>query len=338
MRFSVIVPVYGVEKYLDECVRSILSQTYTDFELILVDDKSPDSCPEMCDAYAKEDGRVRVIHKEENEGLGFARNSGMEIAQGDYVLFVDSDDTIDSKTLETYSKAIEDEPDVIACGLALCKENKRGKTIRRTELRPQAFYANTPQGKADVFAMLTENRVFQYACTKAYKRVFLLSAATKFERTKLIEDFLFNIEILTAANKVRTLDFVYYSYRKPEHETLASKYSPEFFELSKRRYRLEQLFLQTFDKENRYANLIQKDYIKHCISSIVRNKSKSAKLTGKEQKEKIFEIVTDPLTVEVVQAFEPQGMAYKLIRRMFLKKRIGCIYFSCSLAARIKTF
>ena len=75
MKFSVIVPVYGVEKYLDECVQSILSQTYSDFELILVDDKSPDNCPVMCDAYAAQDARVRVIHKEANEGLGFARNT-----------------------------------------------------------------------------------------------------------------------------------------------------------------------------------------------------------------------------------------------------------------------
>ena len=90
---SVIVPVYRVEKYLDKCVQSILTQTYKNLEIILVDDGSPDRCPEMCDAYAAKDCRVIVIHKE-NEGLSAARNSGMGIAKGDYIGFVDSDDWI----------------------------------------------------------------------------------------------------------------------------------------------------------------------------------------------------------------------------------------------------
>lgn len=90
---SVIVPVYKVEKYLERCVNSILNQTYKNFELILVDDGSPDKCPEMCDEYAKKDLRVKVIHKE-NGGVSDARNVGMDEAKGEYITFVDSDDWI----------------------------------------------------------------------------------------------------------------------------------------------------------------------------------------------------------------------------------------------------
>jgi glycosyltransferase involved in cell wall biosynthesis len=90
---SVIVPVYKVEKYLDKCVQSILKQTYKNLEIILVDDGSPDRCPEMCDAYANNDSRVIVIHKK-NEGLSAARNTGLDIAKGEYIGFVDSDDWI----------------------------------------------------------------------------------------------------------------------------------------------------------------------------------------------------------------------------------------------------
>ena len=90
---SIIVPVYKVEKYLDTCVRSILAQTFTDFELILVDDGSPDQCGALCDAYAVEDSRIVVIHKE-NGGLSSARNAGIEAARGTYIGFVDSDDYI----------------------------------------------------------------------------------------------------------------------------------------------------------------------------------------------------------------------------------------------------
>lgn len=91
--FSVIVPVYKVEDYLERCIKSILQQTYKDFELILVDDGSPDNCGIMCDEFAKKDDRIIVIHQE-NAGLSAARNAGLAIARGKYILFVDSDDWI----------------------------------------------------------------------------------------------------------------------------------------------------------------------------------------------------------------------------------------------------
>jgi len=91
LRFSIIVPIYKVADYLDDCVQSVKNQTYTDWELILVDDGSPDACPQMCDGYAKEDARIRVIHKE-NGGASEARNAGIEQAKGEYVLLLDGDD------------------------------------------------------------------------------------------------------------------------------------------------------------------------------------------------------------------------------------------------------
>ena len=101
---SIIIPVYNVEKYLFRCVNSILSQTYSDIEIILVDDGSPDNSPELCDEIAQTDSRVVVIHKK-NGGLSSARNAGLDIAKGDYVFFIDSDDWLSSNTvLENFYK------------------------------------------------------------------------------------------------------------------------------------------------------------------------------------------------------------------------------------------
>ncbi len=112
---SIIVPVYNVEKYLDRCVESILAQTFTDFELILVDDGSPDNCGKMCDEYAKKDQRITVIHKR-NGGLSDARNAGLDIAKGEFVGFVDSDDWIHPQMYELLYKAIiSDEFDFAQC-------------------------------------------------------------------------------------------------------------------------------------------------------------------------------------------------------------------------------
>ena len=108
-KFSVIVPVYKVETYLDRCVESVLKQTFTDFELILVDDGSPDRCGEMCDSYAAMDNRVVVIHQE-NAGVSVARNRGIEVATGEFVAFVDADDYVSIDFLQCAYDAIRQHP------------------------------------------------------------------------------------------------------------------------------------------------------------------------------------------------------------------------------------
>ena len=114
---SIVVPIYNVEKYLDRCLDSIVAQTYRNLDIILVDDGSPDSCPQMCDAWAKKDSRIRVIHKR-NQGLGMARNTGIENALGTYICFFDSDDYIAAETVEKAVKvAREEQAEVVIFGM-----------------------------------------------------------------------------------------------------------------------------------------------------------------------------------------------------------------------------
>ena len=113
---GVIIPVYKVEKYIAECIESILAQTHSDFELILVDDGSPDNCPRICDEYAAKDDRIRVIHKK-NGGLMSTRKLGAEEAVGEYLCFVDGDDFVAEDMLENYDRILSDyNVDMICCG------------------------------------------------------------------------------------------------------------------------------------------------------------------------------------------------------------------------------
>ena len=114
--FSIIVPVYKAEKYISECVDSVLAQTFEDFELILADDGSPDRCPEICDEYAKKDSRIKVIHKN-NGGASSARNSGIDAACGEYIIFLDSDDYWEGNyTLQRLAEKSKDGYDIIMFG------------------------------------------------------------------------------------------------------------------------------------------------------------------------------------------------------------------------------
>lgn len=115
---SVIVPVYKVENYLRQCLDSIINQTYKNLEIILVDDGSPDNCPKICDEYAKNDKRIKVIHKE-NGGLSSARNAGLDVCTGEYISFIDSDDIVDKNFIERmYTKSKEYRSDICICNYA----------------------------------------------------------------------------------------------------------------------------------------------------------------------------------------------------------------------------
>lgn len=112
-KVSVIIPVYKVEKYLDRCMESVVRQTYKNIEIILVDDGSPDNCPQMCDEWAKKDNRIKIIHKK-NSGQADARNQGMKISTGEYICFVDSDDYIDRTEIEKcINNAVRNSSDVV---------------------------------------------------------------------------------------------------------------------------------------------------------------------------------------------------------------------------------
>ena len=131
---SIIVPIYNVEQYLKRCVDSILAQTFKDFELILVDDGSPDSCPFICDEYARIDSRIKVIHKA-NGGPSDARNAGLEMAMGNYIAFVDSDDWIASDTYEyLYELIKKNKADVVSGSYVLTKNDDVKFSNLKTEI------------------------------------------------------------------------------------------------------------------------------------------------------------------------------------------------------------
>ena len=122
-KVSVIVPIYNAEKYLSDCIDSIIAQTHKNLEIILVDDGSPDNCPAICDEYAKKDDRIKVIHKQ-NGGVSSARNTGLDIMTGDYVVFIDSDDIVNVHYIEyLLDICIANDADISYCGYSTFKES-----------------------------------------------------------------------------------------------------------------------------------------------------------------------------------------------------------------------
>ena len=197
---SVIVPVYKVEAYLDDCVKSILSQTYTELELILVDDGSPDRSGAMCDEWAARDSRVRVIHKP-NGGVCSARNAGLDAAKGDYIAFVDSDDWLDSEMYAVMMAQVRE----YGCDVVMCdcvKEFPDGPRLYTHDIRP-GFYDRTTLTK-EYFPHLLMMENVEYPATISNWLLLFRRELVKDVRyltgVRYSEDLLFGAQLLYRAN------------------------------------------------------------------------------------------------------------------------------------------
>lgn len=205
---SIIIPVYNVEKYLTECLDSILSQTYTDFEVILVDDGSPDNSGTICDEYAQKDMRIRVIHQK-NAGVSAARNNGIEQSRGEWITFIDSDDWICSNYLCNFHLEESAGIDLVIQGLEYF--NQRDGYF----FSPRSF--NECVLKREDFQYgFAQNRLMElgYPVGKAYRRDLLNLNNLRFDtRLSFHEDHIFVLDYYMLCNTIRLVDATDYKYR-----------------------------------------------------------------------------------------------------------------------------
>ena len=200
---SIIIPIYNVEHYLCKCIDSVLAQTYKDIEVILVDDGSPDACPQICDEYSKTDRRIKVIHKE-NGGLSSARNAGLDIAMGEYIMFVDSDDWILPEMVANMLKKLQDvQADMCLCGLNRVNE--------KNEKLSSVSYSDTVLTKHDAYELLVQgNVVFIVACAKLYRRHIF--DELRFHEGKIHEDEFISHHVIGKCNRIVSVKMPYYQY------------------------------------------------------------------------------------------------------------------------------
>lgn len=228
MKISFIVPVYNVEKYLDECVQSILNQSFDDYEIILVNDGSPDNCPAMCVGYeVRYPDKVRVVHKK-NGGLASARNAGMRVAKGDYIYFVDSDDYLmEDKVGEIYSKAVEYNADVLQTSYFTLDENSGERGFVEASFNTETLYTHADMEK-ELCCASSKRRVI-FVWRNLYKRSFLEKHSIKFEEDlKMIEDGPFNMEAFAKAGRFVAVDIPVLCYRIRNNSLQRQKYVPDY--------------------------------------------------------------------------------------------------------------
>lgn len=233
-KLSIIIPCYGVEKYLDRCMNSVVNQTLKDIEIILIDDGSTDKVPQMCDDWANKDSRIKVLHKQ-NEGLGFARNSGIGIATGEYIAFVDSDDFVSIDMYETlYRKAMVNHLDVVYCGFYEYQTERVVKV--RNEVDTYTEYEGL-QCQEVLHGMLSpcgeKGKITRFEMSvwhSIYKKSIFDTCGVQFcsERKFISEDIIFHIDFIEHCNKIGFIPNAFYYYCLNEN-SLSKSYNPDRF-------------------------------------------------------------------------------------------------------------
>lgn len=306
---SIIVPCYKVEAFLDRCMNSLLNQTMRNIEIILVDDGSPDICPQLCEDYANKDSRVRVIHKK-NQGLGLARNSGLEIAKGEYVAFVDSDDFVSTNMYESmYMEAKEHHVDAVFCNFFT--EQPNGTWHNSGEVKVNTNWSGNMVRKfmLDMIASpphISSERLYQMSVWHAiYKRSIILKYDLKFlsERVVGSEDIPFQIDFLKNANSIAYIQnpFYYYCYNG---KSLTTNYKMDMFERYKNLYRILREKTAEIPGALVRVNRFFIGYSRYCIRHI-------AVLDKQEGKVTLEELLGDEIWIQVNRKFKPSYLPVK---------------------------
>lgn len=280
-KVSIIIPVYGVQDYLEECMESVISQTYQNLEILLIDDESPDRCPEICDAYEKKDQRIKVVHQK-NGGAANARNTGLSMASGDEICFIDSDDKIECHYIERLRNELKQKKaDIAVCSFQRWYPDK----MEPWEKPENQEYT----GKEYLRKFLSD-----WTCGLLWNKMFRAEVlqGVKFEEGHKIDDEFFTYKAVLNAKKIITMKDELCFYRMRASGVM----------LSYEKHQKQMLIDQLEYMQERYELVVRKypdlkaEYLYHLTDNLIRLKRESEpyeeiKIVVKQARKKYFKTI-----------------------------------------------
>lgn len=331
---SVVLPIYNVEKYLNRCIKSVVNQSYKNLEIILVDDGSPDSCPTLCDEWARKDNRIKVVHKK-NAGLGYARNTGIENATGEYICFFDSDDYIALDAIEkAYSLAIQEKSDMVVFGF--CNVKASGETgkvvIPHTDKVTFAGQEVQDVFLADLIGPDVKNGkqtdlwMSAWACMYSLDMIQKASWCFVSERDIISEDVYSLLKLYTYVNKVSVLSEALYFYCE-NAGSLTHTYKPDRYN------RIRNFYDACYQlaEENNYSNNVKErlsyPYLSNTIAAMKMIVGSDQTKTLKY--EQLKQIIDDDTLQNILSKtnIQKEKKTRKLLLVAIKKKQYSFIYW-----------
>lgn len=302
--FTVIMPVYNVEQYLERAIESVLQQTFTCIQLILVNDASTDQSGKICEKYSKMDERVQVIQKPFNEGLSYARNTGIPYAKGQYVLFMDSDDYIDTDLFfRAYNELQSNPAKVVLWGVIEEYYNDKGEISYSKEITYSYLSVKTQKEVRENIINLEEKTLYGYAWNKLYRLDYLKKYQFLYKKLTMIEDLEFNVRYFEDIDSMIVIDKAAYHYCNRNNGSLTRKFLPDYFAIHSERIRLllEQQERWGICDETIKCKLGVR-YCRYFLSALQRNCDPRGKLRYKNRKNWVREQYSSELYTKLIDS------------------------------------
>lgn len=283
--FSVIMPVYNVEKYLERAVNSVLNQTYEEFEIILVDDKSTDDSLKICEKLKAIDARIIIIYLPKNGGICRARNAGIENASGKYLAFVDGDDYIEPNLFEKVKTSLaKHNADIVVFGIIEHYRDNNGYCGENKVILPgnNTFHASKEQIRGTVLT-LQKNTLFRYACNKVYKKQIVQENEMFFRDFNISGDVDFNLRVFEKINSLLFLNFAGYHYEHRYSSSITSMYVPDYFAIHMRLLKDRCQQFTKWNKQKEATPYLVEEFLKYSFLSL--QMSYSPKCENRKEKQ-----------------------------------------------------
>lgn len=323
---SVVMPVYNAEAYLEDSVKSVLNQTFSNIELILIDDCSSDKSGKICDSWALADKRVKVIHLAKNGGAGNARNEGIKNAEGIYLSFMDADDFIED---HLYSDAItgiaEYGSDMVIWGLTEEYYDCDNKFIfENTLVLANRNCSNVADVRKAVIE-LEKKTLFGYQWNRLYRMEIIKQNNIMFEDSILYEDFFFNLSVIKHIRTMYILDSAAYHYKKRMNESITTRFVPEYFELSARRVREMYDLYITWDMcTKEVKDILGNILLRYIWSGMMRNYDRRSNLSREQIKSWLLSVEGSELYNSVGKHAEVLRKSIQLFQYFLNHRCINC--------------
>lgn len=310
-KYSVIVPVYNAEMYLRDCLDSILKQSYKDFELLLVNDGSTDNSQDIIDEYVKKDSRVKSF-KKKNEGIGTTRNFGISKAKGEFFIFIDSDDTVNSDLLREVDKELSNYPDLDLVKYQIQVIDKE-TTCDKTEL-----FSNVDGEEA--FKRLINNELFVTPVTYAYRRDYFNDNKFTYIPGRVHEDYGLTPFVVVNASKVSAIDYVGYNYLIRENSIMTDNSSPKARKKAEDSlYQFDRL-IEMINKDDKISEDTKKVFRSYVANGLI---TKCAALGGDLFESMLKEVKKRDLAQYLLNdtlGRKMKKIVYKIMPKVYMKK------------------
>lgn len=312
IKITVIMPVYNVEQYIRSCIDSLIAQTFQDWELIAVDDGTPDKSGEICDEYAKTDSRISVIHKE-NGGAPSARNTAIPKAKGEYLYFMDSDDWAEPTMLEDmYKKAKETDAQLVVAGYYIDTYYSDTEYYTQEQSLPSKDFKSQKEFREYAYKMFDKNLLYT-PWNKLFSTKYIMDNNIRFRNT-FWDDFPFNLDVVKDVERVALMEQKYYHFMRARADSETAKYRSDMYEKREEEHGwMLSLYEHWGINDLQSREMLYRRYIERVIGCIENVTNSACTLSSKEKNEQISKMINSETTRKALKYAKPNSTVMKLM-------------------------